>query len=52
MTETLSEKWQLGEIRAGIADIDEGHERVAKLLASWGNPGETNLHDESDLVLV
>jgi RHH-type transcriptional regulator, rel operon repressor / antitoxin RelB len=39
------EEWQLGEIHAGIADLDEGrevsHERVVKWLASWGNPGET-----------
>ena len=40
-----SEEWQLGEIRAGIADIDAkeavDHERVAKWLKSWGKPGET-----------
>jgi RHH-type rel operon transcriptional repressor/antitoxin RelB len=39
------EEWQLGEIRAGIADLDErrevSHERVVKWLASWGSPGET-----------
>lgn len=45
MTENLLEDWQLGEIHAGLADLDEGrevsHERVAKWLASWGNPEET-----------
>ncbi len=39
------EEWQLGEIQAGISDLDEGrevsHERVSKWLASWGTPGET-----------
>lgn len=39
------EEWQLGEIQAGIADLDQGrevsHERVAKWLASWGTPPET-----------
>jgi predicted transcriptional regulator len=50
MTETLgayieSEKWQLGEIQAGLAELDAGqevsHEKVAKWLNSWGKPGET-----------
>jgi RHH-type rel operon transcriptional repressor/antitoxin RelB len=35
-----SEEWQLGEIRAGIADLDAGrevsHEEVVKWLNSWG----------------
>ena len=40
-----SQEWQLGEIRAGIADLEAGqevsHEKVSKWLNSWGNPGET-----------
>jgi predicted transcriptional regulator len=39
-----SEEWQLGEIHAGIAELDSGqgvsHEKVSKWLASWGTPGE------------
>jgi RHH-type transcriptional regulator, rel operon repressor / antitoxin RelB len=39
-----SEAWQLGEIDAGIADLDSGHgvshEKVSKWLKSWGKPGE------------
>lgn len=39
-----SEEWQLGEIQAGIADLDSGeevsHEKVSKWLASWGKRGE------------
>ena len=38
------EEWQLGEIRAGIADADAGrvisHEKMKKWLSSWGKPGE------------
>ncbi|MBZ5611162.1 MAG: CopG family ribbon-helix-helix protein [Acidobacteriia bacterium] len=38
------EKWQLGEIEAGIADLDEqrvvSHEKVAKWLRSWGRSSE------------
>jgi predicted transcriptional regulator len=41
-----SEEWQLGEIKAGIAEVESGqevsHERVSKWLSSWGKPGETN----------
>jgi predicted transcriptional regulator len=37
---TESEDWQLGEIHAGIADLDAGnevsHDEVAKWLNSWG----------------
>jgi len=40
-----SEAWQIGEIQAGIADLDSGemvsHEKVSKWLKSWGTPGET-----------
>ena len=40
-----AEEWQLGEIQAGIAELDSGqgvsHERVTKWLNSWGRPGET-----------
>jgi len=35
-----NEEWQLGEIRADLAEIDAGefvaHESVAKLLKFWG----------------
>jgi len=40
-----SEEWQLGEIYAGLADLDAGrgvsHEKAAKWLNSWGKAGET-----------
>jgi RHH-type rel operon transcriptional repressor/antitoxin RelB len=40
-----SEEWQLGEVQAGIAELDReqtvGHETVAKWLRSWGKPSET-----------
>ena len=40
-----SEDWQLGELQAGIAELDAGrvvsHEKVAKWLKSWGKSGET-----------
>lgn len=40
-----SEDWQLGELQAGIAELDSGqevsHEKVSKWLKSWGKPGET-----------
>ena len=40
-----SEEWQLGEIQAGLAELDSdqtvSHEKVAKWLKSWGKPGET-----------
>src|SRR5439155_10746469 len=39
-----SEEWQLGEIQAGIAELDSGqevsHDKVSKWLNSWGKPGE------------
>ncbi len=39
-----SEEWQLGEIQAGIGEVEAGqgvsHEKVAKWLKSWGKPGE------------
>jgi predicted transcriptional regulator len=40
-----SEEWQLGEIQAGIAELEFGqevsHEKVSKWLKSWGKNGET-----------
>jgi RHH-type rel operon transcriptional repressor/antitoxin RelB len=41
-----SEEWQLGEIQAGLAELDGGvatvgHDNVVKWLESWGKPGET-----------
>jgi predicted transcriptional regulator len=40
-----SEEWQLGELQAGIAELDAGqavsHDKVSKWLKSWGKPGET-----------
>jgi RHH-type rel operon transcriptional repressor/antitoxin RelB len=39
-----AEEWQLGEIQAGIEDLDSGrevsHERVSNWLKSWGKRGE------------
>jgi len=41
-----AQQWQLGEIQAGLKDLEEGrrvsHERVSRWLRSWGKPGETN----------
>lgn len=40
-----SEEWQLGELHAGIAELESGqevsHEKVAKWLNSWGRTNET-----------
>ncbi len=40
-----SEEWQLGEVQAGMAELDQeqevSHEKVAKWLRSWGKPSET-----------
>ena len=40
-----SEEWQLGEVQAGIADLDSGHvvshDKVSQWLNSWGTSGET-----------
>ena len=40
-----SEEWQLGEIHAGMRELDSGqgvsHEKVSKWLRSWGTSGET-----------
>ena len=37
-----AEEWQLGEIHAGIDDLNRGravsHERVSRWLLSWGKP--------------
>ena len=39
-----SEEWQLGELHAGIAELESGqevrHDKVSKWLKSWGKPGE------------
>jgi predicted transcriptional regulator len=39
------EEWRLGEIRAGLADLDEGrsvsHEKTSKWLKTWGKPSES-----------
>jgi predicted transcriptional regulator len=39
-----SEEGQLGELQAGIAELDSGqeigHEKVSKWLDSWGKPAE------------
>ena len=39
-----SEEWQLGEIHAGVAELESGqevsHEKVSKWLRSWGKRGE------------
>ena len=43
-SEIGAEEWQLGEIEAGIAELDAGktisHEKVSKWLSSWDNPSE------------
>ncbi len=40
-----SEEWQLGEIYAGIAELESeqvvSHDKVSKWLKSWGKRGET-----------
>jgi len=40
-----SEEWQLGEVQAGIAELDleeeVSHEKVLKWLKTWGKPDET-----------
>ena len=40
-----AEEWQLGEVQAGIADLDSGqevsHEKVSNWLKSWGRRAET-----------
>ena len=39
-----SEEWQLGEIQAGISELDGGkgvsHEKVSRWLKSWGTSRE------------
>lgn len=39
-----SEEWRIGELQAGITELQSGrevsHEKVAKWLNSWGTPGE------------
>ena len=39
-----AEEWQMGEILAGIADVEArkvvNHDRVATWLRSWGKPSE------------
>ena len=40
-----SEEWQLGELQAGIAELESGegvsHQQVSKWLSSWGKRAET-----------
>lgn len=40
-----SEEWQVGEVQAGIAELDReqevSQEKVAKWLKSWGKASET-----------
>lgn len=40
-----SEEWQLGEIHAGIAELESAksvsHEKVSRWLKTWGKRGET-----------
>jgi RHH-type rel operon transcriptional repressor/antitoxin RelB len=40
-----AEDWQLGEIAAGLAELDSGkmveHEKVVNWLRSWGKPSES-----------
>jgi RHH-type rel operon transcriptional repressor/antitoxin RelB len=40
-----AEEWQLGELQAGLAELDSGqevsHEKVSKWLQSWGKAGES-----------
>jgi len=40
-----SEEWQLGEIQAGLGELESGrvvnHDKVSKWLKSWGTKGET-----------
>lgn len=39
-----AEDWQLGEIAAGLVELDSGkmveHERVVEWMHSWGKPSE------------
>jgi predicted transcriptional regulator len=41
-----AEEWQLGEIEAGVAELDSGrsvsHQRVSHWLRSWGTKSEAN----------
>ena len=40
-----AEEWQLGEIEAGMKELDGGetvsHEKVSKWLRSWGKPSQS-----------
>jgi len=40
-----AEEWQLGEIQAGLEELDAGravsHDKVSRWLRSWGQKGET-----------
>lgn len=49
-----SEEWQLGELQAGVAELDAGqtvsHEKLSKWLKSWGKAGESKARDEGHLV--
>jgi RHH-type rel operon transcriptional repressor/antitoxin RelB len=45
-----SEEWQLGELQAGIAELESGqevsHDKVSNWLGSWGKPRETKAPGE------
>src|SRR5215469_10297538 len=49
-----SEEWQLGEIQAGISELDAGkgidHLKVTGWLKTWGKPVRRKPRDESRLV--
>lgn len=49
-----SEEWQLGELQAGIAELEAGqtlsHEKLSKWLKSWGKAGKSKPRDEGHLV--
>jgi RHH-type rel operon transcriptional repressor/antitoxin RelB len=48
-----SESWQIGELEAGIAELDANqtvsHEKVSKWLKSWGRTDEQKPPDEGRL---
>jgi RHH-type transcriptional regulator, rel operon repressor / antitoxin RelB len=49
-----SEEWQLGELQAGIAEIESGqevsHEKVSKWLKTWAGAVKPKRRDEGGLV--
>jgi len=44
-TSVEAEDWQLGDIAAGLAELNSGkgveHEKVVKWMRSWGKPSES-----------